>query len=428
MKKFLFIALAMLVVLIVLSVVGLQVFLMRGLTPLLNTKIFPAVKDTYGLEASISGAAVNLFRGTVTLENFELRNLDGYTEPHLLTFDRCHAAIDLFSLLRRDPVVIKKIEALGAVLTVEKNAGGTINVEQLIAVFQPEETPVLEPAAIAPVVERPAPVAPAEVSIVEEPLPVTIPLHIQNIIAEIQIRAVNFVEEEISLNTRFTAGNIFTVPAEDQPDTLIVLRGALTKNKQAYVTDLNAFVQPLTDPEKPSFNAAGSVIDIDAEWLDSLLKKNRAECSSFSIKPSITCRAGVLDGSRIEFSMNDLNVQGAEIGALTLNVPLSGTVQNPVFEFGGALRSVFSEQSLSIGKTLLKSSLTNNVKELSDAPETQKLIEQILPGQTGNAATNRGEVIGGAIAEQLEKNVKELQGNEEVKDAIKKLGTSIFGK
>ena len=123
-----------------------------------------------------------------------------------------------------------------------------------------------------------------------------------------------------------------------------------------------------------------------------------------------------------------------------------------MLDLTGALQSLFSEQAVKIGKTLgmkelkkqlgvdtnstpremLVGALTNNVKEIADSPALQSLIGQIVPGEqsTNSAVTNQtlGDAVGETLSEQLEKNVKELKGNEELKKSLKSLGNSLFGK
>jgi hypothetical protein len=450
---------AVLLVIVALLVAGLQIFLTKGLTTALNQGVFPAVKAMYGLEMGIRNASVNLFKGSAELEGFTVRNLKGYEEPYLLTFDRCLLEIELLSLIRRDPVVIKTAEASGATLVIERNRDQLFNVKELADALKPVESapaappskPPVDPKAPAPAPDAPPPAEPAA----EPAKPV--PVHIRRIAVDTLVRYVDSRRKErYDLSLRLTGSDLFTVPAPGQPNSLLVLRGSLADDKNAFATDLNAILQPLTDPQKPSFNATGSILDIRAGFLRELLKKNEMESSSFSIEPSITCQNGHLQGSRIDLILKNLKIYGTEIGDTTLKLPLYGTLQKPALDITGALQSLFSKEALKIGKTLglrelkkgiskelgvdgsaspqemLLQGLTNQVKEVSESPALQELIQQVLPGAqpTNNVATNRplGETVGSVLAEQLGKNVKELEGNEAVKETLKSLGTSLFGK
>ena len=445
------IILATLLLLIVLLGLGLQMFLTKGLTTALNQRVFPVVKSMYGLEMSITNASVNLFKGTAELNGFAVRNLKGYEEPYLLTFDTCRLEVEMMSLFKRDPVVIKLAEAKGATLVVEQNKEQLFNVKELADSLKPIESkgapasaPQLEPAPQQP---SPAPQpAPSAKPVKAKPIPV----HIRRIAVDSLVKYTDSGRNKTyDMNLRLTGSDLFTVPAEGQPNSLLVLRGSLSHDKNYFVTDLNAILEPLTDPKNPSFNATGSILDIDAGFLGNLLKKNKMQSRSFSIKPSITCTKGNLKGSRIDLILNDLKLYDSKIGDTTLKLPLNGTLQQPTLDLTGALQSLFSEQGVNIGKALglkelkkqlgvnanatsremVVGGLSNNVKEVAESPALQQLIQQVTPGSqpTNSAATNQtlGESVGNALAEQLGKNVK---GNDEVKDALKSLGTSLFGK
>ena len=446
--KTLGIILATLLLLIVLLGVGLQMFLTKGLTTALNQRVFPVVKSMYGLELSLTNASVNLFKGSAELSGFAVRNLKGYQEPYLLTFDKCRLDIEMMSLFKRDPVVIKLVEASGATLVIERNKEQLFNVKELADSLKPVEskgtsaTNIPQQTAAQQPSASPA-AAPAK----------PIPVHIRRMAVDTMVKYVDSKQnKEYDLNLRLTGSDLFTVPAVGQPNSLLVLRGSMAHEKDNFTTDLNAILEPLTDPKNPTFNATGSILDIDATFLGNLLKKNNVESKSFSIKPSITCTKGQLTGSRIDLVLNNLKLYGTEIGDTTLKLPLSGTLKSPVLDLTGALQSLFSEQAVKIGKTLgmkelkkqlgvdtnstpremLVGALTNNVKEISKNPALQSLIGQVVPESqpTNSAATNQtlGEAVGDALSEQLGKNVKGFEDNKAAKDSLKSLGNALFGK
>jgi hypothetical protein len=450
--KILSIILAVLLTVVLLLGVGLQMFLTKGLTTALNQNVFPAVKSMYGLDMSITNASVNLLKGTAELDGFAVRNLKGYEEPYLLTFDKCLLEVEMLSLIKRDPVVIKLAKADGAILVIERNEEKRFNVKELADALKPVES------AEAPAPKTPSQPSESQTSPAPQPEPSIktaakpIPVHIRRIAVNALIKYSDSRQKEnYDLTLRLTGSDLFTVPSADQPSSLLVLRGSLAHKKTSFVTDLNAILEPLTDPKNPTFNATGSIVDIDSAILGNLLKKNDMESSSFSIKPSITCTKGQLKGSRFDVVLNDFKIYGTKIGDTTLKIPLNGSLKRPVLDLTGALQSLFSEQGLKIGKAvglkelkkqlgvdtnattreMLIGGLTNNVKEVAESPALQQLIEQVTPGsQTNAASTNQplGESIGEALSEQLGKNIKELKDNDAVKESLKSLGNSLFGK
>ncbi|QHI68554.1 AsmA family protein [Tichowtungia aerotolerans] len=432
--------LIVLFVIVALLGVGLQMFLTKGLTSALNQGVFPAVKAMYGLEMSITNASVNVLKGTAELQGFAVRNLKGYEEPYLLTFDDCLMEVDMMSLIRRDPILINRAEAHGAVLVVERNSDRKFNVKELADALKPVESstaPDTEPEEKAEPQRVPAPEK--EVAKTEP-----VPVHIRRIIADLRVLYSDSKRDrEYPLDLQLKASDLFTVPEKSQPNSLIVLRGSLADDSNSFATDLSAVLEPLTDPANPTFNATGSILDIDAEFLEELLSKNDMESGVFSIKPSITCNQGRLEGSDIDLVIKDLKIYNAEIGETKLTLPITGTLQKPWIDLSGTLSSLFSEQALNIGKAVglqelkkelgiedgaitqqtLMGQLTNRVEEINDSPALQELIQQIAPGTqpTNSTSTNQPikKAIGNALIEQLEQNVKEVEGNEAVKDLLR---------
>ncbi len=437
--KTLRIILIVLLVIVALLGVGLQMFLTKGLTSALNDAVFPAVKSMYGLEMSIENASVNLFKGAATLQGFAVRNLKGYQEPMLLTFDTCRLELEMMSLIKHDPVIIKLAEANGATLIVERNKERKFNVKELADALKPVESADLSAEALAkeetPKATQPQP-AKAKV--------VLLPVHIRRLAIDATVLYADTKRNrKIPLNLRLTGSDLFTVPAEGQPNSLLVLRGTLANDKNSFVTDLNAIVEPLTDPANPTFNATGDILDIDAEFLKEFLSDNDMSSGPFSIKPSITCNKGQLKGSSLEFTLTDLTLYGANIGDTTLAIPVSGTLKNRNYDITGAIQSLASKQSVSILKAigmkelggsstnkpgdLLMQGLTNNVKEVAGSPELQKLIQQVVPGNTNASTTNPPikKAFGDVLFEQLEKNVKEVKQSDT--EALKGLFNNLLG-
>ena len=404
--KILRILFIILLVTIALLGLGLQAFLSKGLTTALNHTVFPRVKTQYGLDMSVENASVNLLKGCAELQGFAVRNLANYEEPVLLTFDQCRLDIEMTSLIKRAPIVIKLVEGTGAKLIIERSKEKTYNIKELADTFLPTE-PAIEPAkpisqpAPAPVKEKPATDLVAEKSEI-------IPIHIRRIAIDATVLYADSKRgRKIPLNLRLTASDIFTIPSNEQPDSLVVLRGSLADDKNSFITDLNAIVAPLVDPDNPTFNASGSVLGIDAEILQELLDKNDMASGPFSIKPSIACKKGDLEGSKIDLELTNLELYGANIGDTALTLPILGTLKKPRVDLTAALQVLFSEQSVSIIKNI-------GLKELGVQPDD---------GTTNKPSITK--TISNVLVEQLKKNVKEVDSVD--KDDLKGMINSLFG-
>ncbi len=401
------ILLIILVVVVGLIGFGLQTFLTKGLTAALNNTVLPVVKSEYGLDVSITNAAINLLRGRVEVEGLAIRNLPGYKNPMLLTADSFRLKFELLSFIKRAPIVIRSAKATGVMLTVERNAQQNINIRELVEKFQTAEKPdqqtLEELAAELPPEERiPLAVAGATGQF---------PIHIRRVFIEgTVVYSDAGMKSEYPIDLRLTGSDLFTVPAADQPDSLLVLRGSLHNDLASFTTDLNAIVSPLIDPARPSFNATGSILNIDAVFLQELLTENDMASGPFSIRPSIVCKQSQLRGSHIDLVLTGLNIYGAEIGDTTLPLPLKGTLQQPGVELTGALQALFSAQSVNIIKTI-------GLKELSN--RTADPASTNLPSNP---------TLSDVLIEQLGKKVNEIGENQDIQDSIRQLGDSLFGK
>lgn len=416
--KTLRITLTILFVIVVLLGVGLQIFLTRGLTTALNEGVFPYIKGTYGLDLSVADASVNLLSGSANLDGLAVRNLPGYTKDNLLTVEQCRIKVGMLSLLRHSPIVIQLAELQGAVLTVERNKEKKVNVRELAESFEPEEPSAqVEPVPNIPQPQpgRPETPPPTGEPTKTKPAAPPIPIHLSRVTVNARIKyADSGLQKDYDLDLELTANNLFTVPEEGQPDSLITLRGSLFDDKAAFLTDLSIIFEPITDPDNPTFSATGSVLDISVELLGNFLKKHDMESSSFSIKPSIACKKGRLDGSKINLVLNDLKFYGADIGNTTLPLAIRGTLQAPFLDITSAIQAVASEQSVAIGKAIARQEMQKKLnKQRPDGTETNQPV---------------GEAAGDMLFNELEKNVKELKGNDALRDSLRNLGTSLLGK
>lgn len=386
---------------------GLQTFLSKGLTAALNNTVFPVVKSEHGLDVSVTSAAINLIQGRAEVDGLLIKNLPGYQKPVLLSVEKVLLKIEWLSLLKRNPIVFRQAKAMGVMLNIERNQKGDINVRELVEKFQspsPEASGVTGTSGTPDeqtLAERVEDLPP------EEKIPLAavgatgqFPIHIRRILIDGTVLYADAkLDRKYPLNLRLTGSDLFTVPAKGQPDSLLVLRGALADDPAAFATDINAIVKPLVDPANPTFNVAGNIRRIDAVLIKKLLNKNDMEASAFSINPSITCAQGRLKGSQISLVLNDFELYGTALGDTALKLPLNGTLKQPLLDYTLALQSLFSSQSVNIIQAIAK-------KELS--------------ARSTNSAPD--QTLGDLLSEQLDKNMKKDDA-----DALKGLLNNLLG-
>jgi hypothetical protein len=127
MKKWIFIGLgAIVVILIVVVVVGLS-----NLGPLVKTAVNtygPKITDT---ELKVGDVGISLFSGEAKLKKFLLGNPKGFKSPSAMKIGLVDVKVDKGSLTK-DPIIIQKIEVVGPEITYEKK-GSTDNFKALLA-------------------------------------------------------------------------------------------------------------------------------------------------------------------------------------------------------------------------------------------------------------------------------------------------------
>lgn len=405
------ILLIMLVLILILLGFGAQIFLTRGLTSVLNDTVFPELQARYGLDAGIETAEIQLLKGQAVVTGLTVKNPGNYEKPVLLSTDRCLIQVEWKSLIKRNPIIVKLVQINGAALTVERNQEHDINVKELsdrirnpqtAETAAPGEEPVAAETRPEPETHQPAPAEKARA-------------------VAVQFRRIELdgtllytdrvINRDYPMAFELTGSNLFTVPAPGQPSALLTLRGARTDDPTAFETDLNAFIEPLTDLENPTFNATGSIKNIDPQLIEKLLRKNNMKSGAFSVKPSVACKQGRLDGSSVDVMLDDVEYQNTKIGNTTLHVPVGGTLQNRTYDLTAALQSLFSENAGNILKAIMK-------KE--DKPSGK-------PAGSEPAQPAKEESVSDQLINQLGDSVKEVDENPELKKSLRELSNSLFG-
>jgi hypothetical protein len=412
------ILLIVLVLILILLGFGAQIFLTRGLTSVLNDTVFPRLKAQYGLDAGIENAEVQLLKGQAVVTGLTVMNPTNYVKPVLLSAERCTVRIEWKSLLKRDPIVVKQVLISGAELTVERNKEHDINIRDLSDILR-NPPKAREPAGIVTQTvdddTQPAP---------EESRPATVaskkskPVSVQFLRIEADgtvLYTDRVLKSKYSLKFELAGNNLFTVPQQGQPSTLLTLRGSLADDPSVFETDLSAFIEPLTDLENPTFNATGSVKNIDPKLIEKLLRKNDLKSGPFSIQPSVACRKGRLDGSSVDLMLTSLEYQNTKIGDTTLHVPVSGTLQKRTYDLTAALQSLFSNNAGNILKAFIKKD-----KTLNDTPASEP---EDSPADEAKPESSASDVL----IDKLGKSVKEIDDNPELKKSLRELSNSLFG-
>lgn len=397
------------ILLVVLALLGFgaQVYLSRTLDDLLTKRVIPGIEAEYGLVASYDSSNLDLLKRRVDLNGIVLRNPDGFRNPTLLMIDHCMAVVELKSLIKRDPIIINLVDINGTTMTVERNKERRINIQGLSDV---EVTPPqARQAASSPARQQPTAAEKPRRSTAKKQ---SVPLQFRRIEIDGTVLYDDRARSRDYLfDVELAANNIFTAPATDQPSTLVTLRGALAKEPAAFATDLNAFIEPLVDPRKPTFNVTGSIENIDPKLIEKMLEKNEMKCGAFSITPSIACKGGLLDGSTISATLKELAIHGSKVENTTLDIPIQGSLTEisiNSIDLTGALQSLFSNNAGSLLNALIQKKVKPEKKKPDEKPKKEASVGDVLIDKLGGS-------------------VKEIDGNQKLKKSLRELGDSLFG-
>lgn len=114
MKKFIYVGIALVVVLAVALFIGLS-----NLGPIIKTavnKYGPAMTKT---ELNVKDVSISLFSGEAKLKDFYLGNPTGFKSPQAMRVNAIYVNVDEKSVTR-DPIVIDRVEVVGPDITFEK--------------------------------------------------------------------------------------------------------------------------------------------------------------------------------------------------------------------------------------------------------------------------------------------------------------------
>ncbi|VGO20735.1 AsmA family protein [Pontiella sulfatireligans] len=403
--------------------VGLHLFLQYGLTKAMREVVLPRIEEETGIAATVGGLSLNAAAGEMHLKDVAVKNPEGFLLENLASIERINIEVDVLSLLKPGPMLVKNVEVENAIVNVIRNKDGEINLNKLQeGLPQPEPVPPVQrpsprPGKPAPervpVPERPVPGRPMPPPLEPEPLP---ELLINALQCSATVRYVDFKlnQLDIALDLSLIGKNISTLQAANAPWGELAVIGSLGDRRTSFVTDLRLKLAPVTDMEKPSFDLTGKILEIDPGIMDEIYSRMGIRTAPFGLDPQFFCRGGRFEGSAVALSLTDIRFEDklakrfgglGSIGSLRFTVPVEGTLQEPVIDIQQALYSAIG----------------------GNAPN---LLDSILRGVAGKelGSDKAPETLGEAAVEMLGEQVDEIRENEEFKDDLNTLGKWLFGK
>ena len=341
MKKLLKILVGVVIVIAVL-LIGLQIFLNRGLNPVVQ-KALPQVSESLGLDVAVENVSINLFGGSLEVENVKLANPQGFREPAVFALDSTTLDVSLRALL--DGIIqVSDASVKNAKITIVRNAEGAVNLTEIQKQLPKSETV----ADAEPPTEETGKAEPEATEPIEIPKVQIDKLVFNTIFEFVDYKTTNAQPNRLGIDLSIDAGDVVTFGElpEEEWGTLNI-RGGLREKPDQFVVDIKAKVAPLTDPAALSFRAEGNIAAMDMKKLGDISQEIGISAESADIAITLIVDKGLFSkGSKMVAALRNAELVGdlkkknkkAKLPPnISITIPVSGTLATPKVNFVQAI-------------------------------------------------------------------------------------------
>ena len=335
-----------LIVVLVIVLVGLQLFLNHGLNPAVQ-KALPEVSKRVGVDVAVGDVSLNLFGGSIVADSVRIANPKGFKERDVFTLERTVLDVGLLALTK-GILEVSEATVKDAWLTLVRNGEGDVNVA-VIREGLPQPEPTEEPQTPAEPQAPESPETPAEPS-----APAEMPkVQINQLAFNTRFGFVDYKTDKpepnrVSLDLALKATDIATFGERAESEWgRVAISGSLHDKPEAFVTDIQARVAPLSEPLLASFTATGNIMAIDMRELGKLSDEIGVASQSVDITLNLTVRDGAfIAGSELVAALHDAELvgdlkkkhDGVKLPPeISLTIPVSGTLAKPIISIQQAI-------------------------------------------------------------------------------------------
>mgnify|MGYP001813436642 CR=1 FL=1 len=439
--------------------VAFHLIMLYGLTKAMRDVVLPRIKTETGIDAKVGKLSINVANGMLYLSDVEVRNPEGFLLENLASIDRVEVAVDIKSLFKQQPLIVKNVEVENALVNVIRNQEGEFNFNALQEGLPKPAVPADAPPASEP--GEPPPETPQETgapapAVEPEPLPEIL---FERVWAKATLRYVDFKlnQLDVALDLDLKAMGLSTRRAPETPWGAAALKGALGTDQNSFQTDINLRLAPVTNPDVLSFDLTGRIMEIDTRMIQSAYDRMGIRSSPFGIEPRFQCRANRFENSEMAIVIRDVVLEDkladrlggmGAIESLRFVAPIQGTLQYPTVDVQSALMQAIGGNTRTIFDAWMKGqidkhggvggeagsvtdaaveALGEQVEEIGESETVKKVLKDLADGEP--SATNQPAPISSdTIVDILGEQVEEIGENEELKDELKNLGKWLFGK
>ena len=397
--------LLILIALLAIALLALQIFLNRGLNPVIQ-KALPEISKSVGLDVGVGNASLNLFGGSLKVNDLSINNPKGFEFPTVFALEKTVLDVSLRALTK-GILEVSEATVLNATVSLVRNQEGDLNLKK-IQEARPESKPATKPTAQPkPTKETASPTEAIEIPKVQ-----LNHLAFNTLFEFIDYKTTNTTPLRVGFDLVIKAKDISTFGSkpEAQWGTLSI-GGTLHDNPETFVTDITASVAPLCDPQHASFTALGNIMNVDMRKIESLTHDIGIACSTANLTIQLTVRDGIfMTGSELVLRLRDAELSGklkkkhGDVKLppdLSITIPVSGDLSGPIISMQQAI-TVSILRNLTQNPDYLLDNVTVDGKSLRD-----KL----------------NKALGGGSKKKNDADASKDDALEEtVNDAVKKLG------
>lgn len=364
------------VILLVLLVIGVQLFLQHGLTDVMRRYVLPEAREKLKVDVSLEKVSVNLLAGSFSVYGVQVASPPGFQEADIMLLKRFNVGIGIPTLLKGGIIKIRKAVVKNGIITIARNNEGRLNIEPLLGARgqQPPGTGVSAPAS-------PPPPASGKKDVMIKSMDVK--SLIRYVDHQLAVSNNSESAEEpfrMGLNIRAKLKDVANYGNEEVLSGSVNLRGTLMVQDQECAFDVKGRLAPIVDPMRLSFDVSGSIQEVDIRDFNVLTREHGIESGFVCGTATLLCKKGVFDSDksilRLTFKQIRLTeekraqIPGGRLPeSLKLVIPVQGTLENPEIDFDEMLKKTLLSPNMfeSVLKGMLQDHGKTREKDQSDA-------------------------------------------------------------
>jgi hypothetical protein len=410
---------------LLLAILLIYIVFVFALNGTLTTWVYPAIEKQTSVQIESRRASFNPVSGWMRVYNIEIANSSNFEEPNLAVIPIFELKFKPASLVGKGPIVIEQIRIDQGVVHLIRNTRGVLNIHE----FQQNLTSSKEISEIK-VVPIPAVKNPNE--------PIEILIEQLHVNSDVRYTDHQLPDLNVLLHMALSGDQLSTVSGYEWGS--LQLMGELLSDRSSFNTHISMRIAPITNPQKPSFDLEGRVLEIDPRLIAKSFDELGIKMAPFGVDPRIVCRAGQIDGSEVAIRLHEVTfpIKGymTKVNHLQFAVPLSGTLQNPIFDFNLAFREAIGGNATSI----LSSAIDGLVEDLDIIKEPVKAladgVEKVLEQPLKEITKEASAILEGGLGlfnDLIQTDSKTITTNqpkpsaaEDLKKGLEGLGIKLF--